>query len=95
MAAILRWFEFQGSRQRVYFRGLDQDGPRQLVVCGPGGQYTAEGPFPQRLEDFTEEELVELARRAFGGRGGPNPDSGVRRNVADDVPVGRPAHDEV
>jgi hypothetical protein len=57
---ILRWFQYDGVRHRVYYRGLDRaDGP-QLVVAGPGWERTIDAPVTAPLDQLTEAELIRL-----------------------------------
>jgi hypothetical protein len=62
MSLILRWFHDDGERCRAYFRYLDGAGGRELVIAGRDWEHAAPQPHAERLEDYSEETLVDLAR---------------------------------
>jgi hypothetical protein len=63
MSLILRWFHDNGERHRVYFRHSDASDRRELVIAGRDWQRALPEPRAQRLEDLSEDTLVDLARR--------------------------------
>jgi hypothetical protein len=68
MPAILRWFEHEGTRHRVYFRSMQQGGTGRVVIAGPGWLHTVDRPEVTRLEDLTDDDLqslAEIARSSF------------------------------
>jgi hypothetical protein len=60
MTVILRWFDFEGSRHRAYFRSTRR-GTRELVIAGGGWQVGLPDVGCTMLEELTDERLVELA----------------------------------
>jgi hypothetical protein len=64
MSVILRWFEANGERHRAFFREGEPTGERELVIAGPDWQYVTRQPDTTRLEDLSEDALVDLARNA-------------------------------
>lgn len=71
MAVILRWFNYEGHRHREYSKYDEGDtalqSDRRLLVLANREWHTAVPVEPeQRLEDFTEEQLVAMTaeRRA-------------------------------
>jgi len=65
MSGILRWFYDGDVRHRIYFRTVPERGERELVLAGPEVEVSLPASL-ERLEDYSEEELVRLARRARG-----------------------------
>jgi hypothetical protein len=63
MAAILRWTYLSGKRHRVYLRNLAPNERRELVVAGPGWESAVTDVTVNRLEDLSEEALVDIVRR--------------------------------
>jgi hypothetical protein len=63
MSLILRWFEDNGERHRAYFRQHEATGSRELVIGGRDWQETAPVTGSTRLEDLSDDLLVDLARR--------------------------------
>jgi hypothetical protein len=62
MSLILRWFEDNGERHRAFFRQHEASGGRELVIAGRDWQYATPEVAASRLEDLSEDSLVELAR---------------------------------
>jgi hypothetical protein len=61
MSLILRWFEANGERHRAFFREREPAGERELVIAGPNWQCVTREASDARLEDFSEDALVDLA----------------------------------
>jgi hypothetical protein len=57
---ILRWFNYDGVRHRVYYRGLDRADGAQLVVAGPGWERTIDAPLRAPLDQLSEADLIRL-----------------------------------
>jgi hypothetical protein len=62
MSLILRWFEDDGERHRAFFRQHEASGRRELVIAGRDWQHATPEVGVSRLEDLSEDALVELAR---------------------------------
>jgi hypothetical protein len=62
MSLILRWFEDNGERHRAFFRQHEASGRRELVIAGRDWQHATPEIGASRLEDLSEDALVELAR---------------------------------
>jgi hypothetical protein len=67
MSLILRWFYHNGERHRAFFREDPASRERELVIAGPDWETAVDTRAP-RLEDFSDEMLVDMARssRAIG-----------------------------
>jgi hypothetical protein len=66
MPVILRWFQYEGRRHRVWFRQPGEKSARELVIAGPGLSARLDVP-ETALEEFTDQRLVDLAEQARAG----------------------------
>jgi hypothetical protein len=64
MSTILRWFYDNGERHRAFFRHDPATHQRRLIIAAGDWEHTVEGSLAARLEDFSEETLVKMARRS-------------------------------
>jgi hypothetical protein len=62
MSLIMRWFYDEGERHRAFFRQRDTAAPRELVIASGDWEHAAPAPANSRLEDMSEDRLVNLAR---------------------------------
>jgi hypothetical protein len=60
MTAILRWFDHDGRRHRVWFRRTPDD-ERELVVAGPDWQVGLGNVPCSSLDELTDEDLTRFA----------------------------------
>lgn len=61
MSLILRWFYDNGERHRAFFREGEST-QRELVIASGNWEYAAPAPPDSRLEDLTDDRLLDLAR---------------------------------
>lgn len=61
MSLILRWFYDNGERHRAFFRQREAE-QRELVIASRNWERAAPAPDDSRLEDLSEDRLVDLAR---------------------------------
>jgi hypothetical protein len=62
MSLILRWFNDNGERHRVYYRSDERTGRPELVIACRDWEHAEPAPSRQPLEDLPEERLRHLAR---------------------------------
>jgi hypothetical protein len=62
MPLILRWFYDNGERHRAFFRHDPASEQRQLIIAGRGWECAVREPVAPRLEDLSEETLIDMVR---------------------------------
>jgi hypothetical protein len=62
MSLIMRWFYDDGERHRAFFRQRDTAEQKDLVIASRDWEHAAPAPANSRLEDLSEDWLVDQAR---------------------------------